>query len=181
MKGISDRKVLVWTIAGTIFIIFFGSFLHFAFELSGKLRPLALIAAVNESTWEHLKLAFWPALIFSALEFKFLKKSVKNFAIAKTASFWIMPLAIIFIFYSYRAVLGEDLFVMDILTFIIAVIMGQIVSYRLLTRESLPKRWSRCAIVFFIIILLAFSILTFFPPHFFLFQDPISGGYGIID
>ncbi|MEM4188473.1 MAG: DUF6512 family protein, partial [Candidatus Hadarchaeum sp.] len=62
-----NKKLFYWTIAGTFFIIFFGSFLHFAFELSGNFRPLALIAAVNESTWEHLKLAFWPAFIFYAI------------------------------------------------------------------------------------------------------------------
>ncbi|MEM2889973.1 MAG: DUF6512 family protein [Candidatus Hadarchaeum sp.] len=176
-----NKKLFYWTIAGTFFIIFFGSFLHFAFELSGNFRPLALIAAVNESTWEHLKLAFWPAFIFYAIEFKFLRKSVPNFIIAKVVSLWIMPIAIIIIFYSYQWLLGQDILILDIITFIIAIIAGQMVSYNIMNRKKMSQKWNLFAIIFLVIIILVFSLLTFLPPRFFLFRDPISGGYGIID
>lgn len=173
------KKALAWTIAGTFFIILFGSFLHFAFEFSGGSSPLALIAAVNESTWEHLKLAFWPAAIFSLLELKHLSKSVNNFALAKVVSFYVMPIAIIVLFYGYTLIV-EDNLIADILTFMISVVVGQIISYKLLTAKKFPESWRRYTLVALVVIVLMFSLLTYFAPKFFLFQDPVSGGYGII-
>ena len=174
-----DRKVLTWTIAGALFTILFGAFLHFAFELSGGFAPVALIAAVNESTWEHLKLAFWPALIFSLIELKFLSKSVNNFAVAKTVSLYVMPVAIIVMFYGYTMLL-EDSFIADILIFMISVVIGYIVSYKLLTAKKFPESWKKYTLIALAVIILMFSLLTYFAPQFFLFQDPVSGGYGII-
>lgn len=174
-----NKKALNWTIAGTLFIILFGAFLHFAFELSGEFTPLALIAAVNESTWEHLKLAFWPAVIFSLLELKFLSKAVNNFALAKAVSFYVMPIAIIVMFYGYTLVM-EDSFIADILIFMISVVIGQIVNYKLLTAKKFPESWRRYTLIALVAIVLMFSLFTYFAPRFFLFQDPISGGYGII-
>jgi hypothetical protein len=52
------NSILKWEIIGIVFIVLAGGLLHFVFEWSGSWRPLAIIAAVNESTWEHLKLAF---------------------------------------------------------------------------------------------------------------------------
>jgi len=174
------RSVLGWEVAGIIFIIFVGSFMHFAYELAGHWEPLSLIAAVNESTWEHLKLAFWPGLIFYIFEFKFLRKSTNNFLVAKTVSLYLMPLAIVALFYSYTAILGEDFFIMDILIFMLAVVIGQLASYKLLTSDKLPQIWHKLALVFLILAILAFSLLTFYAPEFFLFEDPVTGGYGII-
>ena len=60
-----------------------GGALHFVLDLSGGWRPLALIAAVNESTWEHLKIGFWPALIYFLIEYRYVKKSGDNLLFAK--------------------------------------------------------------------------------------------------
>ena len=71
------NKVLRYEIVGIAFIVFLGSFLHFTYELSGFNQVVAAFSAVNESTWEHLKLSVFPALIYAALEF-FLLKNPKN-------------------------------------------------------------------------------------------------------
>lgn len=61
MLETSSRIVWLESI-GAIMMILFGSGLHFAFVLLGSWAPVALVAAVNESIWEHLKLAFWTGL-----------------------------------------------------------------------------------------------------------------------
>ena len=58
----------VFLLSGILFTISAGTALHFLFDWSGRLIPAALIAPVNESVWEHLKLLFFPFLLFSALE-----------------------------------------------------------------------------------------------------------------
>ena len=59
------RSILVFELAGAVFMVVLGSALHFLFDLAGGWPTLALIAAVNESIWEHLKLAFWPGLFWA--------------------------------------------------------------------------------------------------------------------
>jgi hypothetical protein len=58
------KRLFVWETSGVLFIAVFGTFLHLAFELSNFWKPVAIIAAVNESTWEHLNMVFWPNLLF---------------------------------------------------------------------------------------------------------------------
>lgn len=173
------KAVLIWELCGIVFVIILGSALHFAFALSGEWRPLAVIAAVNESTWEHLKLAFWPALLYGLAEYPFLRARAGNFLVAKAAGILLMPVAIVALFYAYTA-FTEDTLVADILIFVMAVVAGQLTSLRLLPLRALPDalRWVAAAVL--ICLILTFALLTFFAPHVFLFRDPVTGGYGIL-
>jgi len=176
---IMKKSVLIWELVGIIFIFSLGSILHFAFDWSGRWKPLALIAAVNESVWEHLKLGFWPALLYSVFEYKYLKKSTNNFLIAKTIALYLIPITITVLFYSYTAILGYDLLVIDILVFAVAIIIGQLASYKVLTSPQLPQGLNKIALIALAFLLLVFSLFTFYPPHLPIFKDPVSGGYGI--
>jgi len=173
------RRILFFELAGIIFIIVFGSILHFTFEWSGSQAVVGVFSAVNESVWEHLKLGFWPAVVFALIEFKYLKKATNNFLFAKTIGIYLIPVVIMVIFYSYTAILGESILVIDILSFVIAVIVGQLVSYRLLTWKTLPYNLDRVSLTALILLGFAFVLFTFYPPQLPLFQDPITGEYGI--
>jgi hypothetical protein len=61
MSNVNNKSVLLFELVGIVFIIFLGSALHFTFEWSGNQPAVGIFSAVNESVWEHLKLAFWPA------------------------------------------------------------------------------------------------------------------------
>ena len=50
---------------GMIFIAIVGTFLHFLYEISGHNKFVALFAAVNESTWEHIKICMTPTILWS--------------------------------------------------------------------------------------------------------------------
>ena len=52
-----------------IFISILGVLLHFTYEWSGDNPAVGLFSAVNESTWEHLKLIFFPMLLLTLIEF----------------------------------------------------------------------------------------------------------------
>jgi len=171
---------LRWELGGIAFIVVLGSLLHFAFEWSGGAIPVASIAAVNESVWEHLKLGFWPALVYAALEYSRFGKSANNFHFAKTIGIYLIPITIVVLFYAYTAILGHDLLIADIAIFVVAVVVGQLVSYRLLTASPLPARLNRFAPIALAVLGILFVLFTFYPPQVPLFRDPISGGYGIV-
>ena len=176
----ADRKqVLFFELVGIVFIIIFGSILHFTFEWSGGNAVFGVFSAVNESVWEHLKLGFWPAIVFALVEFKYLRKETNNFMFAKTIGVYLIPITIVVIFYSYTAIIRESVLVIDILSFVLAVVVGQLVSYRLLTGKRLPYNLDLVSLIALTLLGLAFVIFTLYPPQLGLFQDPITGGYGL--
>ncbi len=168
------KKFEIWSAIATIVV---GSMLHFVFAWFGDWRPFALIAAVNESTWEHLKLAFWPAFIFAVIGYITVGKTNKNFCFAQMNKLFVMPVLIIILFYSWLAFFPDN-FIYDISIFMLAVVAGHVTAY--MFEKS---KWNIGLKIFsgimITLLLLAFSLFTYFPPKNFLFHDPVSGGYGI--
>ncbi|MCW4034154.1 MAG: DUF6512 family protein, partial [Candidatus Bathyarchaeota archaeon] len=74
-----------------------------------------------------------------------------------------------------------SIFVIDITSFFVAVIVGQILSYKLLTYKPLSNSLEKIALVALVVLGIAFIVFTYYPPHLPPFQDPISGGYGIVN
>lgn len=173
------RKLFRWEMAGIAIIGLAGSLLHFLFELAGEWPPVGAIAAVNESVWEHLKLAFWPAVLYGAIEYRYLPRQyTSNFGVAKAIGIILMPVLIMVLFYSYTAIL-EDSLAIDITIFWVAVAAGQFVSYRLLLTRYWPG-WPNLAGYGLLAALgVIFIVFTYYPPHLSIFQDSLTGGYGL--
>ena len=53
---------------GIIVIFLTGALLHFTYEMSEHNKCVAVFSAVNESTWEHIKIAMTPTIIWSIYE-----------------------------------------------------------------------------------------------------------------
>ena len=175
---IKERKILALEIAGAILIIFIGTALHFTFDFSGRNPVVGAFSAVNESVWEHLKLPFWPSLLWMLIEIFFLRKAVSNFFTSKAIGTTVMIVFIPAVFYLYTAFTEENLAV-DIATFMIAVILGQIASYVLFKRGKTSKRTEILALIVIALLAVIFIVFTFYPPHLSVFQDSNTGRYGI--
>jgi len=175
------RSILRWELIGIAVIAIVGSVLHFAFEWSGSWPPMGVIAAVNESVWEHLKIAFWPALFYALFEYPFFRGSAQNFVAAKAAGIYAMPVAIVVLFYSYTAIIGGDILIVDILIFVVAVAIGQLTSYKLLTIERLPPWLDKVGLIMVILLAVAMGVFTFYPPHLPIFRESLTGAYGILE
>jgi len=179
------NSVLLWEIGGFFFIGLIGAALHFTFELSNfSNMVVAFFSAVNESTWEHLKMVFWPGVFFTLIEYSYIRDRVNNFLVAKSVSLFVMPLIITLGWYAYTPFTQKSIFRLDLLLFYIAVFAGQIISYKLLTRESLPEKANVISGVGLGVMLFAFSTFTFYPPEIFLFENfdlLDTGQYGILD
>ena len=176
---LSSNKVSIYEIVGTVFIIFLGSAFHFTYELSGRLAIVGAFSALNESVWEHLKLAFWPSIIWLLLEYSPVKKLTNNFLTAKTLGTYLMVVLIPVIFYAYTSITGKSIFAMDITSFIVSVVGGQILSYTLFKKKQLPRIADKVALGMLAVLGIAFILFTFYPLHLVIFQDPINKGYGI--
>jgi len=174
------RSVLRWELVGIGVIFIVGAMFHFLFEWAGGWSPVGVIAAVNESVWEHFKIAFWPALFYAIVEYPFLRRYTNNFFIAKAIGIYVMPVVIAAIFYAYTAIFGEEILIVDISIFFVAVALGQLASYKILTMKQWPRWICGVGAVMVILLAVAFGIFTFYPPELGIFRDVVSGGYGII-
>lgn len=83
------RELRRWEIVGFIATGLFGTLLHFVYEWTGGNRVIAVFSAVNESTWEHMKLLFIPFLVFTVVEFiVFPRRSGTSSPSRRRASCW---------------------------------------------------------------------------------------------
>lgn len=166
-----NKKLLAWEVGGFLFIGLVGAALHFTFELSNfQDMVVAFFSAVNESTWEHLKMVFWPAVIFMLVEYTYVKDVVRNYFVAKTVGLFLMPLIIAVSWYVYTPFTGRSVYPLDLALFYFAVLAGQVASYKILTAPAFTPRFKSVAIGVFTLMLIAFSTFTFFPPRIFLFE-----------
>lgn len=163
---------------GFLFIVLLGTLCHFIYEWSGHRPVFALLCAVNESTWEHMKLAFGPAFLWLLIEAPFRGEN-PNFLPAKAASVAVAGLMIPLFFYAYRAILGYDVLALDIFDFIFAVGLGQLCSYLIMKTAPLPAWATYIALFVLLAVFGAYMLLTLYPPRCFLYTDPITKKTGL--
>ena len=163
-------------ILNTIFILLLGTLLHFTFKWSNNNILVAAFSSVNESTWEHLKLLFFPMLITAIIGHFYLKIS-QNYLCLKTKAIIISIVFTIVFFYTYTGIIGTNFAFLDIGSFYVAVILGQYYTYKKINTNTNCNNYISTIILF--ILFLCFIIFTFFPPHIGLFKDPLTGMFGI--
>lgn len=161
-------------VLGIIFTIIFGFVLHFTYEFFDYNYLVGYFSSVNESIWEHLKLIFFPMLIWSIFEYIIYGKNMDNFVPAKVISIIFGMLMIMNIFYVYTGIAGTNYLWADILTFVISVILAYALSFLLLHTLFFS---SKLANILSLIIILglytAFLRFTYNPPPLGVFQSPL--------
>lgn len=165
---------------GFIFTLIFGTILHFAYEWSGNSPFVGIFSAVNESTWEHLKMLFIPMILFGIVEYFIYGKNLDNFIQIRFLSILLGMATIIVGFYTYSGVIGKNYLVIDILLFIAAVFLAYFFSYKMLQTDKFTSEQSKWLAILGILLLVLLSVVfTFSPPHIKLFFDTETGLYGL--
>ena len=169
----SKNKFLNFQIFSTIFTWILGTILHFTYEWSNENSIVAIFSAINESTWEHLKLLFFPMLITTIIGYFYLKpkEDYKNFLCAKTLGILASLSFVVVFFYTYTGIIGTNFAVLDIGSFFVGVLLGEFVSYKMTFSMKCCNKWS--AVIVLIILLVCFITFTFYAPDIGLFRNPI--------
>lgn len=145
-------------------VIVLGCLNHFLYDISGKLAGVAIFCPVNESTWEHLKLLFFPFLFVSFFQyFKFRFHLIRFFYYRLIAVLCGM-LSIVILFYTYTGIIGRHFLVVDLLIYFFSVFLSFSIYHYLYRKElTLPSQ----TIVFslWILVSMCFFAFTCFPPN----------------
>jgi len=157
--------------------------MHFVYEWSGNLTIVGIFAPVNESLWEHLKLTFWPMLIWWFVGyFSYGKNNRINpvqWFVSCTVALLVCPLVILAFYYTYTRALGIESLILDIFSLFLGVAAAQILALHVYNYAKFNLCWLFWAFVIQILMVVAFTVFTFIPPHIPLFQDSLTGNYGI--
>ena len=174
------KRLFFWELAGFLFTSAVGSLLHFVYEWSGGSLAAAVVSAVNESTWEHMKLLFVPMFLFSVVQACVLGKNYPNFLAVRAVSILTGLALIPVLYYTYTGVWGQMRDWANIAVFFLAALGAFLLDFYLLRRNRLSAPWQQ---VLGLIVLwaLAFCFVwcTFRPVRIALWRDPLTGTYGI--
>ena len=174
-----NKQLKLWQVAGFIFTATAGTLLHFVYGWSKQSVIAAPFAAVNESTWEHMKLLFFPMFVFAFVEYLFIGKKHENFGASKLAGISLGLALIPVLYYTCIGAFGNAPGWYNILTFLLADAAAYLPETRIMIRKTVSRIWNVIAVVILCLIALAFVILTFVQPKIPLFEDPVGLFYGI--
>ena len=166
-----------WQVAGFVFTGVMGTLLHFLFDWTGGSVIAALFSAVNESIWEHMKLLYYPMLLFAGIQYRFWRKEMPGFWCVKLVGILAGLALIPALYYSYTGILGVSADWFNIAIFFIAAGVTYYLESKLFER-GVACRFGGAAFVLLLLVAVAFTVLTFLPPRIPLFQDPITDTYG---
>ncbi|MBR5027372.1 hypothetical protein IKX64_02180 [Candidatus Saccharibacteria bacterium] len=161
----------------TIIIAAIGTLAHFLYDLTNHNKFIGIFAAVNESTWEHIKIALTPMLLWGLYD-GFVWGENPNYFLAKFASLMVPIVFIPLIFYSYKAIFRKPILIIDILTFYVAIFLGQFVFKTIVTLPEAPYICGYLACAGTFALFGAYAVLTLMPLEMLIFKDPISKKYG---
>ena len=172
------KSIGLWQLAGFALTSFLGTLLHFLYDWSGRSIVAAPFSGVNESTWEHMKLLFWPMLLYAIVQSCFFQE-YKNFWCVKLRGTLLGLSLIPIIFYTYNGVVGKSPDWINVAIFFVSAASVYIYeAYQLLTGKHSCKS-KKAAIIALGAIALLFILFTFKTPEIGIFKDPVTGTYGI--
>ena len=172
------RSIELWQLMGFAVTSLGGTLLHFLYELTDEAIWIAPFSGVNESTWEHMKLFFWPAFIFAIAESLSFRNRSDLWCI-KLRGIVLGLMLIPVIFYTYNGAIGKSPDWVNIAIFFIATAATYIYEARLFRRDDLPCRFPTLSILALVAIAILFIIFTFATPEIGIFRDPLTGEYGL--
>ena len=167
-----------WQASGFAISTLIGTLLHFLYDWTGGSCLAAPFSGVNESTWEHMKLLYWPLILFAVIQ-HFFCRDEKNYWCIKLAATALGLLLIPVLFYTYNGMFGKSPDYVNIAIFYIAAAAAFLLEWWAFRKVFLKCKHPQLALGVLLFIGVLFVVFTFNTPNIPLFRDPVTGGFGI--
>ena len=168
----------LWQLMGFAVTSLGGTILHFLYDWLDNAAWIAPFSGINESTWEHMKLLFWPMFVFAiAQSFYFSDRS--DFWCVKLRGILLGLILIPVLFYTYNGAIGKSPDWINLTIFFTSAAAAYAFEAWLFGKEKLSCKHSKIALGILCAIAVLFVLFTFRTPQIGIFRDPITGTYGI--
>lgn len=165
-------------IIGTIFICLVGTLLHFLYEMTSHNKIISLFAAVNESTWEHIKIALSPYFLWMMVDGLYYGTN-GNYPLAKMLGALVIIILIPTLFYGYQIFTKKAVLFIDIIIFYVSIFLSEYVGFKVLNLAPVSFYYNYISFIILFLIFGFYMVVTLNPIKNFLFKDPITNNYGI--
>ena len=172
------RSIGLWQLLGVGVTSLGGTILHFLYVWLGEAAWIAPLSGVNESTWEHMKLLFWPMFLFAIVQ-RFFFRDRADFWCVKLRGILLGLLLIPVLFYTYNGVVGKSPDWINIAIFFISAAIAYLYETRLYQANKVRCKSTKWAIAALCAISILFVVFTFWTPTLGIFKDPLTSTYGI--
>lgn len=172
------RSIGLWQLWGFAVTSIGGTLLHFLYDWLGQAVWIAPFSGVNESTWEHMKLLFWPMFIFAILQ-SFYFSDREDFWCIKLKGILLGIILIPVIFYTYNGVIGKSPDWINISIFFISAAVAYIYETRQFNKGKTVCKKPKLLLVVLCLIAALFVVFTYRTPEIGIFKDPLTSTYGI--
>jgi hypothetical protein len=157
-----------------------GSLLHFLFDWTKHNRFVMLFAAVNESYWEHIKIAVWPVLFLQTTLFVAGGHEYPAFLPAAAIALYALPISMVGLVFAYKMITKRNILWLDIGLFFVVIALGQTLFVLVLQELAASAVTIGLSVVFLVGLVAAFLRYTVRPPaEPDVFIDPINKKYGL--
>ena len=173
-----NRSIRLWQLFGFGVTALGGTLLHFLYDWLGEAVWIAPFSGVNESTWEHMKLLFWPMLAYAVVQ-SFSFKDRKDFWCVKLRGILVGLTLIPVLFYTYNGVVGKSPDWLNITIFFVSAAAAYLYETRLFEKGRVNCEQPRLVLGVLCLVGVLFVVFTFATPEIGVFRDPLTGEYGI--
>ena len=151
-----------------------GCLFHFLYRISGSNPAVGLFTSVSESTWEHMKLLFFPMVLYIIIQWILCGRSSSGYLPAMTKGLLLGLCFIPTAFYTYTGVLGRNHFIADILIFFISVWLSIRTGEKQLQKYPYAGHALNISAIIILLCLTAMFIgFTYSPPYAPIFISPV--------
>lgn len=164
------NQVKRFCILGAVITIVLGVVGHFVYDWTGQNFLVGLFFPVNESTWEHMKLVYFPMLLVTLVAGKLFEEKYPCIYDAMFLGTFAGLIAVPVLFYTYSGILGFNADWMNIAVYIISILVAYFVVFLVLS--ECKQRNSKLIRYIYYAFLLAFMVFTVYPPQIGLFMEP---------
>ena len=153
-----------------------GSLSHFVYEIF-NFKLLGVIFPVNESIYEHTKLAIFPLIIFYIYLYFKEKTNINKLLLTFIVSLFTTIILIPMLYYFYTGSFAFESVIIDIIVYFVSITFGQLLALHVYNKSSLNIDYN-ILIVIIITYFIINTILTFNPPKIPIFYDNFNRLYG---
>jgi hypothetical protein len=154
-----------------------GTVLHFTHNWFKRGILLHVFSAVNESTWEHMKLLVFPTIIVMIFQYILLKDIYPNLFLSLFVLYMVEVLTIPILFEPLRLIFKKVHLAITIIIFYIAILLGLYSQYIIL-HNGISFLNEYISLILIVVSTIKFGVFTYIPPKIFIFKDPVTGRYG---